>query len=75
MLLTYLNKIIGFHYRKSILSSKVAEKLGILGLSTKSVIPEVALRLSGIQNNNILLDTPSTSLRVVSLSSHGSRPP
>jgi hypothetical protein len=31
-----------------------AEKLGILCASTKSVIPEVALRLSGIQKKQYL---------------------
>jgi len=45
-------------------------------MRTKPVIPESA---SGgypeSRENNSLLDTPSTSLRVVSLSNHGSRPP
>ena len=40
------------------------EKLGILSASGKSIIPEVAKRLSGIQKNNTSLDTGSR-LRLV----------
>ena len=48
----------------------------MLSASTKSVIPESAGGgYPESRENNSLLNTPSTSLRVVSLSNHGSRPP
>ena len=48
----------------------------MLSASTKSVIPESAAGgYPESREKNSLLDTPSTSLRVVSLSNHGSRPP
>ena len=51
------------------------KKLNVLSVSTKTVIPEVAKSACGgeYRENNRLLDTPSTLLRVVSLSNHGSQ--
>ena len=54
------------------------EKLDMLTTSAKFVIPESAdgpPEAENLQRNKSLLDTPSTSLRVMSLSNHGSRPP
>ena len=47
-------KMVGFSYWQSHPLQQVAVKLGIFCPSTKSVIPEVAVRLSGIQKKQYL---------------------